>query len=83
MADYVKKLVEGFMKDIHGSASTPAGENLFQVQDEEHRVKLDEKRAQCFHSMVAKLLFVTMKCRRDIQTAMSFLIFDNQSEESI
>ncbi len=36
-------------------------------------MKLDTKQAQCFHSTVAQLLFVTMRCRRDIQTAVAFL----------
>mmetsp|Transcript_17391 Transcript_17391/g.36461 ORF Transcript_17391/g.36461 Transcript_17391/m.36461 type:complete len:230 (+) Transcript_17391:3553-4242(+) len=31
MADYVKKVINGFIEDISGSASTPARENLFKV----------------------------------------------------
>ncbi len=50
MADYVKKVINGFMEDIHGTASTLAGENLFQVQSEDERVKLDKEHAQCFHA---------------------------------
>ncbi len=61
MADYVKKVINGFVEDIHEKASTPAGENLFQVQQEEERVRLDEEHAQCFHSAVAQLLFVTVQ----------------------
>ncbi len=61
------------MEEVNGSASTPAGENLFQVCDQDQWVKLDEERAQCFHSTVAQLLFVTMRCWRDIQTAVAFL----------
>mmetsp|Transcript_13718 Transcript_13718/g.28970 ORF Transcript_13718/g.28970 Transcript_13718/m.28970 type:complete len:89 (+) Transcript_13718:97-363(+) len=73
MTDYVKKVISGFIEDICGSASTLAGENLFQTQDQDKRVKLDEEQAQCFHSTVAQLLFVTMRCRRDIQTSMDVL----------
>jgi len=73
MADYVKKVINGFIEDIHGSASTPGAENLFQIRNEEARVKLNYEQAQCFHSTVAKLLFVTMRCRRDIQTAVASL----------
>ena len=73
MADYVKKVIAGFPEDIHGVASTPAGENLFQVREEDKRILLEEERAQSFHSTVAQLLFVTLRCRRDIQTAVSFL----------
>ncbi len=56
MADHIKKVINGFMEDIHGSASTPAGENLFQVRNEEGRVGLDDKWAQYFHSTVAQFL---------------------------
>ncbi len=73
MADYVKNVIDGIIGDTHRSASTPAGENLFQVQDEDGQVKLDEKRTRCFHSTVVQLLSVTMRCRRDIQTAVAFL----------
>ena len=73
MADYIKKVISGFPEDIHGSAATPAGENLFKVRNDGDRVLLDETRAQAFHSTVAQLLFVTTRCRRDIQTAISFL----------
>ncbi len=73
MVDYVKKVISGFVEDVHEAALTPAGENLFQFRPEHERIKLDEERAQCFHSTVAQLLFVTMRCRRDIQTAVAFL----------
>ncbi len=33
----------------------------------------DEEQVQSFHSTVAQLLFVTMRCRQDIQTAVAFL----------
>ncbi len=73
MADYVKRVIIGFAEDIHGTAATPASEHLFQIRPEGERVMLEEEQAQCFHSTVAQLLFVTMRCRRDIQTAVAFL----------
>ena len=73
MASYVKKIINEFLEDIHDTASTPAGDNLFLVRGDDERKLLDEERARHFHSMVAQLLFVTMRCRRDIQTAVSFL----------
>ncbi len=48
-------------------------ENIFQVQNEEERVKLDDKWSQCFHSKVAQPLYVTMQCRREISIAVAFL----------
>ncbi len=38
-ADYVKKVISGFAEDIHGTASTPASENLFQIRPDKERVK--------------------------------------------
>ncbi len=73
MVPYVKKVITDFIEDIHGNAATPVGENLFQIRDGQDRVRLDSKRAQAFHSTVAQLLFITMRCRRDIQTAVAFL----------
>ncbi len=73
MAPYVKKVIGDFIEDIHGSVATPAGKNLFQIRDDQDRVLLDKEQAQAFHSTVAQLLFVTMRCRWDIQTAVAFL----------
>ncbi len=53
MADYVKKVINGFIEDISGSAFTIVRGNLFQVHNEEDRVKLKDEQAQCFHSTVA------------------------------
>ncbi len=69
----VRKKFNGFIVDIHWSASMPAQENLFQVCDQDERVMHNDQLAQCFHSTVAQLLFVTIQCRRDIQTAAPFL----------
>ncbi len=41
----MKKVISGFMEEIRGSASTPAGENIFQVCDQNERVKLDNEQA--------------------------------------
>ncbi len=49
-------------------------EMLLWIRDSGNRVLLDEEQVQCFHSMVDQLLFITMQCRRDIQTTMAFLM---------
>ena len=48
---------------------------LFKTQDgEESQNKLPEEQAQVFHCSVAQLLFLCVRARPDIQTAISFLI---------
>jgi len=54
-----------------GTAKTPAACHLFNTND--GAIKLDEKKAQLFHHMVAKLLYLCRRTRQDIQTAVAFL----------
>jgi len=54
-----------------GTAKTPAACHLFNTDD--GATKLDEKKAQLFHHMVAKLLYLCRRTRQDIQTAIAFL----------
>ena len=51
--------------------STPATIHLFEV--DENCVKLTEKDLGIFHSIVAKLLFVSKQARPDILVAVSYL----------
>mmetsp|Transcript_26671 Transcript_26671/g.56142 ORF Transcript_26671/g.56142 Transcript_26671/m.56142 type:complete len:625 (+) Transcript_26671:3224-5098(+) len=74
MVDYFKKTIREFPEEIVGTAPTPAGDHLFQVRAEEERVLLDEERARAFHHAVAQMMFATVRCRRDIQTAVAFLM---------
>ena len=43
--------------------------------------KLDEDRAQMFHHLVAKLLYLSQRSRQDIQTAVVFLCTRVQSPD--
>ena len=63
--------INTFEEDIVRDAATPAKGNLFYVSDDAK--KLSESRAENFHSVVASLLFVSRRCRLDIQTAVGFL----------
>jgi len=71
MRDYIDKILEELPDDYIGTATTPATEKLFSVRPEAD--KLDKNEADFFHTMVAKLLFLTMRSRPDILTAVSFL----------
>ena len=64
------KALDEFMEDVTRNATTPANSHLFTIRESP---KLDEKRADSFHSVVALLLFISKRCRLDIQTAVAFL----------
>ena len=70
MKKHILKAINEFMDDITKNATTPAKSYLFNVRESE---ALDEQRAENFHSVVALLLFVSRRCRLDIQTAVAFL----------
>ena len=57
--------------DMKGSAVTPASANLFEI--DENSPKLDEKNADYFHRIVARLLFACKRARPDLQVAVSYL----------
>jgi hypothetical protein len=62
------------VKDIElmqGTATTPAGDHLFKTR--ENAQKLDDATKDHFHSLVAKLQWVTQRGRPDIHVAISFL----------
>ena len=73
MDDYVEEVIEAFgtqMKITSGITSLARG-SLFAVDENSDR--LDEKRSKIFHHCVAKLLYVSKRCRLDIMLAVSFL----------
>jgi hypothetical protein len=72
MTEYVENMLNNFSvklgkKDV---AKTPAGDNLF---NQGTGAKLDMKRAEIFHTFVAKGLFLCKRARPDIQQAISVL----------
>ena len=75
MIKYLKKIFVAFPEKITTTAETPAAEHLFKVAEgDDHTTKiLPEEQAQAFHHTVAQLLFLCMRARPDIQTAVSFL----------
>jgi hypothetical protein len=71
MIDYVEKMLADLPNEMEGEAPTPAGNHLFAVND--NQTKVDEDRAQFFHTYVAKMLFLCKRARPDLQTAVEFL----------
>jgi hypothetical protein len=71
MIDFVEKLLLDLPEEFEGEAPTPAANHLFAVNED--APKVDEKRAQFFHTYVAKTLFLCKRARPNLQTAVSFL----------
>ena len=71
MKKHILKAISLFSEEITKSAATPAKNYLFEVREQSK--KISEEKADNFHSVVATLLFVSRRCRLDIQTAVGFL----------
>jgi ribosomal protein L24E len=71
MEGFVQDLIEG-CKDMPGTANTPARANLLSIPDESDSLLPDNLRER-FHSITAKLLYLSKRTRPDILTAVVFL----------
>jgi len=71
MYDFIEKMLTELPLDIQGTAKTPAAKDLFTVSD--NAKKLPEEKAQLFHHLVAKLLYLCKRTTHEIQNAMVFL----------
>ena len=71
MEDYIKNMLSELPANMDGTATTPAAEHLFKINDTP--TYLNENNAMFFHHNVAKLLFLCKRARPDLQTAVAFL----------
>ena len=71
MEGFVQDLIEG-CKDMLGTANTPARANLFLIPDESDS-PLPDNLCERFHSITAKLLYLSKRTRPDILTAVASL----------
>lgn len=69
MEAIVEETIKGM--DIVGNATSPAGNNLFNVKSD--GILLTTNMKESFHSVIAKLLYIAKRVRPDILTAVSFL----------
>ena len=71
--EYIQEMLEDFQKfDPSKTVSrTPAADHLLKVQDDQS--KLNEQKAQTFHTFTAKALFATKRARPDIHISVAFL----------
>jgi hypothetical protein len=68
MADYVKGILDEAPSDMDGTAASPAANHLFSVNDKLD--KINAKRADLYHQMTTKLLYLSKRARPDFQTAV-------------
>jgi hypothetical protein len=68
MDGYIKSILDE--NHVTGNAKTPAGENLFYIDD---GVALPEKDQKRIHRTVAQLLFLATRVRPDLLLAVNFL----------
>ena len=71
MDEYVKEAIDAFGEDIRRPASTPAKSTLF--KEAEGSPRLEGAQEDQFKHIVAKLLYVSKRCRLDIQLAIGYL----------
>ena len=71
MEDYIKNMLSELPANMDGTATTPAAEHLFKINDTP--TYLNENDAMFFHHNVAKLLFLCKRACPDLQTAVAFL----------
>ena len=71
MSDYIQEAIDDFTQTCKKNPTSPAGEHIFQVRDDVST--LCEKDRKLFHSIVAKLLYISRRGRPDIQVPVAFL----------
>jgi hypothetical protein len=71
MKEYLEEAIEDFGERITRFTASPAKRDLFEI-DEKSKA-LGEEKMGVFHSVVAKLLYVSKRGRLDIQLTIAFL----------
>ena len=74
MIPFIDTILSDFPEVVTKSAPSPHTDNLFRVREESEARYLPEEQAVAFHRTVAQLLFLCFRARKDIQTAVSFLM---------
>jgi len=71
MKEYLKEAIANSGMDASKVAPTPAKKDLFIVDDGSEQ--LDKQQGEIFHSIVAKLLYVSKRARTNAQLVIAFL----------
>ena len=70
MKQQIQEAIDSFAEDIDGCVTSPTPKHLFQVND--GCPKLNNEKADIFHSVTAKLLYLEKRARPDIETVVAF-----------
>ena len=74
MIKYLDKIIGSFPENINSTSESPAADHLFQTREEDDKSKvLPKEQARHFHHNFSQLLFLAIRERTDIQTAIAFL----------
>jgi hypothetical protein len=71
MDSYVNELLKEVPDDMYGVMATPAADHIYEVDVD--AVPLNKETADIFHTLTAKLLFLSKRAHPDIQQVVSFL----------
>jgi hypothetical protein len=72
MVDYITNMLSELPSDMDGEVATTAANHLFEV-NEKNPIMVTKDKAIMFHHNLAKMLFLCIRARPDIQTAVAFL----------
>jgi hypothetical protein len=71
MTSYVQVMIKDFLQQLDGDSKIPWNDKLFMINED--TPKLDKKKAEQFHTVVAQGLFLCKRSRPDISPAIAFL----------
>ena len=71
MKNYLEEAIQTFGEDVSAGAVTPANRNLFILNKDLPLLEIGK--AEVFHYVVAKQLYVAKRARVDLQLAIAFL----------
>ena len=71
MKNYLEEAIQAFGEDVLVGAVIPTNRNLFVVTKDLSPLETDK--AEIFHHVVAKLLYVAKRARVDLQLVIAFL----------
>jgi hypothetical protein len=74
MIKYLDAMIEEWPEELKGYTSHPHQDHLFEVRadGDPKKALLNEEMASQFHRTTAQLLFMCLRARPDVQTAVSF-----------
>ena len=72
MKKHLFEAIEMFGEDLRSGVTSPAYKDIFTTYDDISD-QLGSKQSEIFHSVTAKLLYITKRARPDLETAISYL----------